>query len=421
MLKGIKLSLGWPAFLLILEAALCITQSHGSFVQINTQRILRGSQVNDFPLSLSQRELPEVDTKKKDKNGKNDNKKEMQAKPDKEIEAKGDKKKEKDIRNGVTKIEAAPPRVIDGENSGRDEIKSPIISSETLQNSETITTEFASEAPKESVPSDLTKTETVSTSIDNDKSLEPIIRLPKGEESAIAFDGTKFTVVTKMEPITFELTVSNFMPIVDNDNLKTHLKEIVENVLDMKSNLNWYPSHEKSMLDLSFVLLPSSDSELEHKERLAGHNAQAQLIINGYVAVHANNQAAEVLASSSRSAEGTKQQTNDVNDSLNQSTFHESFDHSMLLYFTFWGVESLERILEKECGLSHPVITSVSIGNEKLMTFGIDKDDNYLFGGDHNFVKSKHILQTKASGSSARASKYGCLTFILISVFSGII
>ena len=91
----------------------------------------------------------------------------------------------------------------------------------------------------------------------------------------------------------------------------------------------------------------------------------------------------------------------------------------MLLYFTFWGVDSLQKVLEEDGGLQNPIITSVSMGKKELIAFGIDKDDNYLYKGDHD---SDNNLPAKANAgisgrlkSSAAASTFGFLTIIMIS------
>merc|ERR1712194_772623 len=133
--------------------------------------------------------------------------------------------------------------------------------------------------------------------------------------------------------------------------------------------------------------------EGNQEEQIADRMIPVQLIINGLVFVDLNKQDDEVLTATTRNAGGAKQQRTAVNDNVTPlSTFHDSFDHSMLLFFTFWGVDSLQKILEEDGGFQNPVIDSVSIGKKKLLTFGIDKDDNYLYKGDHNYSMQKHLL-----------------------------
>ena len=448
MMRGVKFSSGWTAFLLVFEATICTTQKHFLFVDAKFERVLRGSQSNTIRLDgLLHRELPEASTNKK----KNSNNK-------KEDRVKTNKKE----RNGVASIEASLPEDSDVEDSGRDKIESPIISSESLENSENITTEPNSGASKQiestlpnatpnassplhsdnvfdsAIFGETEPEHSVSTTaIEDAETPEPIIHLPDNKHPEVVFDETEFVTVTQMEPImfditarkftttvdsdelkTFDIAVSEFTTVVESDELKAFFKNFFEDVLDMRSNGNWYPSHAKSIHDLSIAFRQSAVPQLEKAEGIPNDKIQVQLIINGYVAVHTNSEGVEATTARTRNA-GKKKQTISFDDTVPDSTFHESFDHSMLLYFTFWGVESLEQMLKKE-GLQNPVINSVSVGEKEVITFGIDKDDNYLYEGDHNSAKPHRIPAEEISdfddSSSARASKYCLLKLILISV-----
>mmetsp|Transcript_2992 Transcript_2992/g.8164 ORF Transcript_2992/g.8164 Transcript_2992/m.8164 type:complete len:436 (+) Transcript_2992:285-1592(+) len=435
-MKNVKFCIGWTVFALFFEATVCSTHNGVLFVDANSERILRGSPSNSIQLDgILHRELPEASTRKK--NNKNNKK---------EVDAKADNKKD---RNAVTSIAAFLPEDSDIEDSGRDKIESPNVSSASLQSSKNITTESNTEVSKQIGSSQPNATPNTSTPLHSDNVFgtaiigqtetdhsaypptlqdddfpTPIIHRPNKTGSEVAFDKSEFVTVTQLEPIIFDITVSKFTTIVDSVELRTFFKDFVEDVLEMKSNGNWYPSNVKSMRDISISLHESTVSQSEHAEGIANEKIDVELIINGHVAVHTKNEGAKVATTRTRNA-GAKEKANNLDDTLTVSTFQESFDHSLLLHLTFWGVASIEKMLKKKGGLQNPVINSVSVGEKELMAFGTDKDDNYLYGGDHNSEKPHRIRVGEESGiddtSSARTSLHGLSTLILISIAGSII
>jgi hypothetical protein len=339
---------------------------------------------NEIPIyGLPHRKLKEV---KEDKNNKN-----------KEVVLKAADKK--DNRNGIAEIERNQPAEIErnqthsanNEDMGRDDAESIVTPS--VENSDNIL---------ESGPA-------------GDSSEDANVEAPEVE-----FDKTKFVAGERLLPIVFNMTVSKYTNTINHDALKTHFKDFIEDVLDMKSNLDWYPYHSKSMHNISIQLIPSDTlTEGINEEQSVDHTISVQMIINGLVFVHVNEQGVGIVTSTTRKAGGAKQQPEDVNDSAIRSIFHDSFDHSMLLYFTFWGVENLQEALEEDGGVQKPVIDSIIVGKKHLITFQVDKDDNHLYNGDHDSFKPKHsiskVISAVGNDSSARASKYGLYTFIMIS------
>ena len=114
--------------------------------------------------------------------------------------------------------------------------------------------------------------------------------------------------------------------------------------------------------------------------------------MNGVVFVHSKIK--DPLATSE---EGEPQiKTGTIEDRTPGSTFYDSFNHSMLLYYTFWGVDDFQKVLEKEGGLRKPVIGSVSLGEKELITFGVHKEENYANTGRHGSSSNSKRLSMQA-------------------------
>jgi hypothetical protein len=212
------------------------------------------------------------------------------------------------------------------------------------------------------------------------------------------FDKNKYVDGEKLQTITFSMTVSEFTQILNVEKLEAFFKDFVEDVLEMRSNRDWYPFHSKSVHNITMELLPNFVVERDIKERNANFIVPVQLNINGIVLVNFNEQ--------------DRQQRNNINDSA-PSAFKDSFDHSMLLYFTFWGVETLQNVLEEVGGLRDLVIRTVSVGKKELIA--IDKDGAHLIKSDQS--SSNQIVATVSdieNKSSASASKCGLLTHIIM-------
>lgn len=372
MITTFKSSTGCIAFVLLLHVTVFVSHSPVLFV---SAKLVRGLMSNEIPIyGLPHRKLKEV---KEDKNNKN-----------KEVVLKAADKK--DNRNGIAEIERNQTHSANNEDMGRDDAESIVTPSVETDNI------------LESGPA-------------GDSSEDANVEAPEVE-----FDKTKFVAGERLLPIVFNMTVSKFTNTINHDALKTHFKDFIEDVLDMKSNLDWYPYHSKSMHNISIQLIPSDTlTEGINEEQSVDHTISVQMIINGLVFVHVNEQGVGIVTSTTRKAGGAKQQPEDVNDSAIRSIFHDSFDHSMLLYFTFWGVENLQEALEEDGGVQKPVIDSIIVGKKQLITFHVDKDDNHLYNGDHDSFKPKHsiskVISAVGNDSSARASKYGLYTFIMIS------
>lgn len=245
---------------------------------------------------------------------------------------------------------------------------------------------------------------------------------PDNNESVdVKFDETKFVAGEKLQPIIFDMTVSNFTQTINTNKMKTYFIGFIKELLDMRSNTNWYPFHLKSVSNITIELVTEifveGDKE-EHADPII--QKPVQLIITGLVFVHVKKQEVGTVASSQRTTGGKEKQAI-VNDGTPASSLHDSFYHSVLLYFTFWGADSLQKVLEEDGGLQNPIISSVSVGDKELIAFGIDKDDNYLYKGDHDSSKPKNLpaqANTGISGrfaSSAASLKFGFLTIIMMS------
>lgn len=189
-----------------------------------------------------------------------------------------------------------------------------------------------------------------------------------------------------MEPITINVTLGNFTQLTNRVMLEIFFKELIEAVLDTNFNQEWYPSHNKSIANVEVQYLPEEPLALQ---RNSAQILQAQLVIDGQVFVHANGE-----------------QESDIRPT---SSFHDSFDYSMLLYFTFWGVDDVERALENIGGLENPVINSVSIGEKQLV--GVGENENSLESNVDDVAIPQLI-------SASGAEKRGFLTFIMISASS---
>jgi len=218
----------------------------------------------------------------------------------------------------------------------------------------------------------------------------------------IEFDKNKFVDVERLHPIKFNMTVSEFTQLMNTEKLDAYFKDFIENVLDMRSNRDWYPFNYKSVHNITMELLPIFGMGGDRNERSAKLDVPVQLILNGLIFVHLKDQGS--------------QQTISTNDSVLQSTFHDSFAYSMLLYFTFWGVDSLQNVLEEDGGIQNPVVNSVSVGDKQLIT--IDKDGNYFAYMDEGDGPSNSLASETSKfekDSSTRLSKYGVPSLIMIS------
>ena len=223
----------------------------------------------------------------------------------------------------------------------------------------------------------------------------PTVRPTPTPTARPTFDLTRFVDVEKLEPIIINVTVSNFTKLSNEQSLENYFKGLIEGVLD-SFNQEWYPSYNKSIDNVTLQFLPAAPiTEIQRVQRNSVQTSQAQIIIDGQVFVHAKE----------------RQQSN-IKPS---SSFNDSFDYSMLLYFTFWGVDDVEEALTKIGGLENPVINSVSIGEKKLI--GVGDTDNSLIEnnvGDSNAVIPQ-LIDDKENQSASRASKREFLSFALIS------
>jgi len=237
------------------------------------------------------------------------------------------------------------------------------------------------------------------------------------EQLNFGLDESKFVVKEYLQPITFNMTVSHLSRMKNNDKLQTYFKKFIEEVLGMRSNEDWYPFHSKSMNNISIELvsgvLVRGSGAVDND-----HAIPVQLIINGDIFVHKKKNGAETTTSLTRSASAKKKESAISSRKPSLSTFNDSFNDSILLYFTFWGAESLEQNLEEYGGLQDPYLVSVSVGEQELIAFGVDKDDNYMYRGDHDYTKPKHLppsaplLIGKRFESSTSSLKFGFLTTI---------
>ncbi len=179
----------------------------------------------------------------------------------------------------------------------------------------------------------------------------------------------------------------------------------------MRSNAAWYPSHVKSINNITLELVPLIGTEGQSLEVISEQNlfggiwdeiVSVQLVVNGLVYVH-HALGEEKMPRNSFPASSTT-----------QANFHDSFDHSMLLYFTFWGLDGVEKALEEEGGLQNPVIDSIGVGKKKLIGIGPDGDSLALGNDDYNIMTSI-LSDSDVKTARARGLQPGFLSFIVIS------
>ncbi len=371
------------AFLLLLNATVFMTQSSVPFVRAQNQKSLRVA--NQITSVQPQRELQEEDDAEKNNKDKN-NKDKNNKNKDKNDKEKDKESSEPDIKDDKTDL-------------GNDD------------------TESSGTAPSFSIWS-LEQTNLMPTESNVD-SLTDVV------------DGSKFIAAAKLQPITFNMNVKKVTTATDTTALQSFIKNFIEDVLNMKSNRDWYPSHSKSVDNLSIDLVTENVDALPSAVVLEGarkqnsgdkHTIPVKLTVNGVVFVHAKNEDAQVTAAATRKKDDPQPRTIAIEDSNSTSTFYDSFDHSMLLYYTFWGVDDLEKVLQKDGGLRKPVIDSVTLGKKEVIAFGVDKDTNFAYSGDHSSNKPKRSQATAMSQVGSRRSsgarvpaKHGVLTFLLIS------
>lgn len=260
--------------------------------------------------------------------------------------------KRKDVRNnGMAKIEASESYIQNNETGlARNDIESPVIPSSdsrlTLGNSTIV-------IPSES----------------NVDSYNDVV------------GGRNIIAKAKLQPITFAMNVTKVAAAANTTALKYYMKKFLEEVVDMESNRNWYPTHLKSVENLSIDLMTDNIDFLPtaivlegtHKQNSGdNHTIPVRLIVNGVVFVHSKIQHSVTTSEKGESP----LRTITIEDRTSGSIFYDSFDHSMLLYYTFWGVDDFQMILEKEGGLRKPVIGSISLGGKELITFGVHKDNS---------------------------------------------
>jgi len=220
------------------------------------------------------------------------------------------------------------------------------------------------------------------------------------QSPVIEFDKTKFIAGERLQPITFKMTVSKFTEIMNKEKLNIYFSELIGNVMGMRSNQDWYPSHLKSIDITTLELFPVLGMEGEPTQRSSQQIISVELVVNGLVFVHLNEKHNLQTSVTPRSA------------------FHDIFDHSMLLYFTFWGVDDLQKVLNKDGGLQNPVIESVYVGWKQLI--GIDQDGNYFAyeneegQGSSNLIPSAISSARDESASSTRASMNSLMLFLFI-------
>ena len=399
MTKLFKSSIGCPAFLLLFNAMIFISQSSVVFVSAQNKKGIRGFRSNRVSINgLPHRELQ---NEKNNKNNKDKNKNTNENEKNKE-------NKKRDIGNGVgngvakietteqdnehgnviAKIETAEP---DKEQAETDPLF--LVNPSLLEDE--LTTRTSSETPEQA-------------SENNDL-------------SEIMYDKSKFVTATKLQPITFKINVEQYSAVTNVIALTSYIKIFIDDILDMKSNVDWYPTYPKTVDNLSIDLVQDAvDIEGPPSPNSDDRAISVRLVINGVVFVHAKPPEKEATTAMSRSAGEFQQDTITVDDSV----FRSTFSHSMLLYFTFWGIDGLQKVLEDDGGLRKPVISSVVVGEKELVAFGTDKDDIFAHNGDQDSSKPKRSQAKESSvvgrsgASFVRASTYGLLTFVLISATS---
>lgn len=138
----------------------------------------------------------------------------------------------------------------------------------------------------------------------------------------------------------------------------------------MRTQINWYPFYSKSALNVTVDVFYNSSA--------AGDvdGGDVKFIVNGMVGVHAKRNDLSTTSSSERTAGEAQQKA--------ESSFVEYFDSNLLLYLTFWGTDELKEDLEEITGLQNLIITSVSLGETELISFGIDESDNQKYKGNND-------------------------------------
>jgi len=361
------------------------------FVTAKNRNGVRGLRANEILLDG----LPQRLLKNNDKNR------------DKNRDKNKDKNKNKEKRIEIEK--ASLDSADDEERSGRDDIGSPVGStgSQLLpQNSEDTEVESQTGKPRES---DQLQSPTVAGSHDGNNIFgsDPgpsVGTAGRNDFLDFEFDSEKYVTGLKMPPISFNMTVSELTSTIDTDELKPHFKAFFEDILGMRSNEDWYPLHSKSMHNISLKLFPRTvDTYEDFLKESVEPSSQVRLVVNGFVYVHMKNKDTGVVTSMTRSAGIISQQNESVVESAPQSTFYNSFEHSLLLYFTFWGTDGLQQLLE-ESGFQKPIVESVTVGKKELLSFGVDKDANYLYKGDHDVAKPKRTQGKETSDTENMAS-----------------
>lgn len=445
------------SLLLLLQATFFSVNKAGVVVSARSENSLRGFNVNENLLDeLPHRELPEISATKKNKQELKNGKKEPSSLAPKDIKDKGP-------RNGFEKIHKQEEIPSGGANKekemGRDDIQLPTTSSDSnwslttsqeLSITESPTVELTASDPSNSIPLPSFKETEQPTSLSTFKPTEVseptssiseteddynsvVTERPSAKNSSqdlttdnifnnqvldVEFDENVFTAKERLQPVTLNMTVSN-LSMMNYDKLRSYFKKFIEDLLSMRSDRDWYPFHSKSVHNISIELVPD-----EIVKGYAEDNIRVQLIISGDVFVHVKKQEVGKVTSSTRIAGGAEKESAVLSDNASLFTLHDSFYHSMLLYFTFWGVESLQQNLEDHGGLQNPNVVSVSIGKQELMTFGIEKKHNYLYSrGDHGSTKLKHLPSSSIVGigsnaleSSASSSRFGLFTIVMVSV-----
>ena len=163
----------------------------------------------------------------------------------------------------------------------------------------------------------------------------------------------------------------------------------------MGSNQDWYPFHSKSIGKITTELLPVWNGDATNTATGRSANPQDQqqkqdedvtskvvLLLDASVFVHTNDQVV-------------------MDDEKQQPNFRATFDHSLQLYFAFWGFENLQTFLEETSGFENPVLDSVRVGNTTIM--GRDSDGNPVT-----------TISGIQESSSAQGLKDSCLLTMLV-------
>jgi len=324
---------------------------------------------------------------------------------------------------------ALPDNATTENHSGRDDIDPPFIASSDSLLSISNTVDLKAELPPTVSPS------SIETKQPNSKPTAGTIETPIVEKNSSSLSTGSFlreddfnkTKIVKLRPIIFNITADMFTRKINTTKLKRSFRSFIEVILDMNSNGNWYPFHSKLVSNMTIEALSNTEAPIneENDEQHADPNMRMsfQLIINGLITVREKKQYDEIVAFSKRTTDGTEKRMASNYEAESESNFYDFFDHSMLLHLTFWGTSSIQEALEG-IDVKNPIITSVTVGEKEVIYFGIDKDDNYLYNGNHQLVKSKHLTESATTGrisgsaklSSPLRSKSGLLSIIMMSV-----